>query len=78
MKFQINDRVLYDGQICRVTYANDEIVVFQRMNDAHLMTRPPFLLAAEQVPWINTGKGWWSQMRDVPEYRAVTNGERGP
>lgn len=72
MKFQMYDHVLYDGRCCRVTYANDEIVVFRRNADGHIMTRTPRELANEQVPWINTGKGWWSQMRDVMEPQAIT------
>jgi hypothetical protein len=63
--FQIGDYVLFDGKICRVTYANVEIVVFRRVADGHLMTRLPRELAAEQVPWIQRPQGWWSHLSDV-------------
>lgn len=71
MQCQKGDHVLYDGKCHRVTYANAEIVVFRRNSDGHMMTRTPPELANEQVPWINTGKGWWSQMRDVMTPQAI-------
>lgn len=64
MTFQVGDYVLFDGQICRVRYANHEIVVYWRISDCHTMMSTPRELAAEQVPWVQRS-GWWSQMRDV-------------
>lgn len=64
MTFKKGDYVLADGQICRVKYANQEIVVYRRECDGHLMTDTPRGLSAEQVPWVHRGK-WWSHLSDV-------------
>lgn len=65
MDFQEGDWVIFDGLPCRVQYANDDVVVFARTSDQHLMMRTPRQLAAEQVPWVLRPQGWWSQMRDI-------------
>ena len=67
MTFQKGDQVLSSGKICEVRYANAEVVVFRRNTDSHLMMREPWQLAEEQVPWVLTSCGWWSQMRDVSD-----------
>jgi hypothetical protein len=73
MKFQVNDRVIYDGRICRVVHENPDWVAIRRESDGHTMVWTTAQLAAEQVPWVMRPKvGWWSQMRDIAEYRALT------
>lgn len=72
MKFQVNDRVIFDGRICRVKYANTDVVICERESDCHTIVRSPEQIADEQVPWILRPKaGWWSQMRDVASLRTT-------
>lgn len=66
MKFQVNDRVIFDGKICCVKYANADVVICTREIDCHTIVRSPEALANEQVPWVLLPRaGWWSQMRDI-------------
>ena len=65
MTFKEGDYVLSDGKICRVRYANDDIVVYMRVSDCHLMADTPERLAREQEPWVLRPQGWWSPMSIV-------------
>ena len=54
--------MIFYGSICRTRYANEEIVVFERQSDCHVMMRTPLELAAEQEPWVLEPRGYWSPM----------------